>query len=376
MPLMYTDAGFFKAVTKGNQSLVEQYLARDAAYYTRIKDKKGNTPLIIAAGSNHTQPLLLLIAAGAAVNAQNARGETPLLAAINNNRTASAEALLAAAANPNLASYGGGTPAVRAVNRGNAKVMQALIAHGVDISVGELVSSAAKRGNSQLMALLLDNGGNVNEADSSGNLPMYYAGMSSSVDVARLLLQKGADINARDPSSGSTALHLAVTYGRNTVVEFLVENGAKLGIKNKDGQTPLMLARDRQAIPLIDILAAAEKKALEATIPEPAGISAGTEEGGSEDWVRMGDARLAYIGTWPAINRRLTEVFNFESRERIIITENLKTGVENVTPPNSFDDIAEAALQKALAAFTALGGKADAAAVFSGTSKKSLKPQS
>jgi len=376
MPLMYTDAGFFKAIAKGNTALVESYLARDAAYYTAIKDKKGNTPLILAAGGNrNTASAKLLIAAGAAVNAQNASGETPLLSAISNNNTAIAEALLAAAADPNLAAYGGGTPAVRAVNRSNAKVMQLLIAHGADISEGDLVNAAVKRGNSQLLSLLLENGGDVNKPDGNGNLPMYYAGMANSTDIARLLLEKGADINARDPSSGATALHLAVSYGRNTVVEYLAENGARLDVRNNEGQTPLMLARDRQAITLIDILAAAEKTTVDAATPQAPTLSAATTTGGTEDWMRLGDARVAYIGTWPALGRRLTEIFNFESRERLTITENLKTGAETTTPPDSFDNIADAALQKALRAFTTLGGTADPATVFGGTTKKALKPQ-
>jgi ankyrin repeat protein len=51
----------------------------------------------------------------------------------------------------------------------------------------------------------------------------------------------GADVNAVNPA-GDTALHTAASQGHDSVVQFLVEHGAKLDIKNKRGQTPLRSA--------------------------------------------------------------------------------------------------------------------------------------
>jgi hypothetical protein len=49
-------------------------------------------------------------------------------------------------------------------------------------------------------------------------------------------------VNSRDVSNGDTALHIAAGIAANRVVQFLVERGADLQAKNKNGQTPLGVA--------------------------------------------------------------------------------------------------------------------------------------
>jgi hypothetical protein len=51
----------------------------------------------------------------------------------------------------------------------------------------------------------------------------------------------GGDVNATN-DAGDTALHCAVVKGLDDVVQFLVDHGAKLDLRNKRGQTPLWFA--------------------------------------------------------------------------------------------------------------------------------------
>jgi hypothetical protein len=97
----------------------------------------------------------------------------------------------------------------------------------------------------------------------------------------------------------------------------------------------------------------------------------------AETWVLMGEQKIARVSVHPALKRRLTEIFNFESRERLIISENLRTQAETLSPPVSFDATPEKLLAKALDALRDLGGSAEDDAVF-GTRlpKKTLKPGS
>jgi ankyrin repeat protein len=62
------------------------------------------------------------------------------------------------------------------------------------------------------------------------------------VDVVRLLLERGAEINQADDSTGGTALHLAVARGHEEVVSLLLTSGADPSIKGYRGKTALMLA--------------------------------------------------------------------------------------------------------------------------------------
>ena len=79
----------------------------------------------------------------------------------------------------------------------------------------------------------------VNVRYKNGNTLLHYAANRGYLDVAALLLKKGADINARD-KDGRTPLHEAMAYRRYDVARFLIENGADMSLRNKDGDTPLI----------------------------------------------------------------------------------------------------------------------------------------
>jgi ankyrin repeat protein len=59
--------------------------------------------------------------------------------------------------------------------------------------------------------------------------------------VARLLLEKGADVNAKT-HDGHTALQLAAAKGHETVARLLLEKGADVNAETHDGDTALRLA--------------------------------------------------------------------------------------------------------------------------------------
>jgi len=62
------------------------------------------------------------------------------------------------------------------------------------------------------------------------------------LDVARLLLDRGADINAKN-KNGWTPLHLAARDGHVYVARLLLERGADAGVRDNKGRTPLDVAR-------------------------------------------------------------------------------------------------------------------------------------
>lgn len=82
---------------------------------------------------------------------------------------------------------------------------------------------------------------------------MNAAGFGN-VEAVRMLLAKGADVNAVSPAEGLKVkngmialgsfipLMLAVDFGGPEVVRILLEAGAKLNVKDVRGMTPLMLA--------------------------------------------------------------------------------------------------------------------------------------
>jgi cytochrome c len=92
--------------------------------------------------------------------------------------------------------------------------------------------------------LLLTKGANVNLTDSFGSAPLYIAVSCEDVDLSLLehLIQKGADINYRNTSDGWTSLHHAISSGSDDVARLLIEKGANINALTDDGTTPLILA--------------------------------------------------------------------------------------------------------------------------------------
>lgn len=107
-------------------------------------------------------------------------------------------------------------------------------------SCAEDILSAARAGDTVAVAKFLEaNPDAVNARHSfSRRTPLQFATEKDHLDVAELLLKKGADINAQD-NMGFTALHWAVDCQQRDVVEFLLANKARIDLQDKQGQTPL-----------------------------------------------------------------------------------------------------------------------------------------
>ena len=129
----------------------------------------------------------------------DADGTPALMAATLYGGTDSIQLLLDAGANPNTANAAGATPLIWAVP--DLAKVRLLISHGADVNARSI--------NLQRTPLLI---------------AARYPG---STEVLRLLLDKGADLHAKD-RNGATALGLAATYADVTVVRFLVEHGSSM----------------------------------------------------------------------------------------------------------------------------------------------------
>jgi ankyrin repeat protein len=107
------------------------------------------------------------------------------------------------------------------------------------------LASAIFNGAPEIAKLLIEKGANVNLKDSmTGDTPLTDAAMQGYTEVVKLLLEKGADVHVKNVA-GYTALMLAAIGGRNEIMKSLIEKGSNVNDKADDGlgSTPLHLAR-------------------------------------------------------------------------------------------------------------------------------------
>lgn len=171
------------AITEyGNEEAIRFLVGKEPAI--DAKDRKGRTPLYLAAGRNETI-VRYFVEAGADINSPARNRKTPLMV-------------------------------------------------------------AAEKSKPEIVKLLVDKNAEVNAMDELQWTALHYAAMFGSEEVTRILLQSSAEIN-RQGANKRTPLHCAATRGHLSVVRVLVASGAKINAKSADQRrpTPLDMAKTK-----------------------------------------------------------------------------------------------------------------------------------
>ena len=176
------------------------------------------TPLVLAVIRRNTDAVTELLRAKADPNVPDPRGNPPLYNALVHIPTL--KALLEGGADPNARTADGSPMLVMAVWDQNEPAVKLLLAHQAEVN--------AASGNPNFVGVTA-----LHAAASIGN-----------TNIAELLLQAGADVNARE-KDGSTPLHEAVNHDHPELAELLLANKADPNVRNTVGQTPLDLAKSQ-----------------------------------------------------------------------------------------------------------------------------------
>ncbi|XP_054863968.1 ankyrin-2b isoform X25 [Amphiprion ocellaris] len=248
------------AAKEGHVDLVQELLERGAAVDSATK--KGNTALHISSLAGQAEVVKILVKRGADINAQSQNGFTPLYMAAQENHLDVVRYLLENGGNQSTATEDGFTPLAIALQQGHNQVVSILLENDTKGKVRlPALHIAARKDDTKSAALLLQNDHNadvqskhcplhgvchclqmmVNRTTESGFTPLHIAAHYGNVNVATLLLNRGAavDFTARN---GITPLHVASKRGNTNMVRLLLDRGSQIDAKTRDGLTPLHCA--------------------------------------------------------------------------------------------------------------------------------------
>ncbi|XP_027399585.1 ankyrin-2 isoform X21 [Bos indicus x Bos taurus] len=236
------------AAKEGHVGLVQELLGRGSAVDSATK--KGNTALHIASLAGQAEVVKVLVKEGANINAQSQNGFTPLYMAAQENHIDVVKYLLENGANQSTATEDGFTPLAVALQQGHNQAVAILLENDTKGKVRlPALHIAARKDDTKSAALLLQNDHNadvqskmmVNRTTESGFTPLHIAAHYGNVNVATLLLNRGAavDFTARN---GITPLHVASKRGNTNMVKLLLDRGGQIDAKTRDGLTPLHCA--------------------------------------------------------------------------------------------------------------------------------------
>lgn len=257
----------FRAVERNYVQIVKLLLGAGAS--PEFRDKEGRTALMTAAWKNQWHVLQLLISRGADVNARDNRKRNVL-----HNLAADKQCdwgddvvnlLLRTACEVDARDDLGRTPLHWACTTGKTHFAKLLLSrpqgcptdyiHATELRNKTALHLATAHDREDVVELLLEYGADVNARSDGGWTPLHNACDKGCEKIVRMLLEAGADFNSQ-LLNGMTPLHLAAQAGHTDVVKCLLEQPS-LRRRTRDtfGSTPFLRAAQFKRKDIVQLLA-------------------------------------------------------------------------------------------------------------------------
>lgn len=218
------------AAGNGHVDVVKALIAAGAHLSSRLEDDSCMAALDIAATKGHVSVLEVLLDGGAKTYSVDLHGRTALHAAAHANQVSCIDHLVHAGANINAADRIGRTP---------------------------LHAASTAKGTSTAVAALVRHGADMDSLDKKKHSPLISAVEARQLSPARELLLAGADVSARHGPLRKTLLHQPAVEGNIDMLRLLLQHGADVNACTTTAITPLRLASSRDHPKAIDMLVCA-----------------------------------------------------------------------------------------------------------------------
>lgn len=145
---------------------------------------------------------------------------------------------------------------IKAVKFDDVKEVNKQLANGMDPNLTDaqgiplLVLAAREQSNKVAAALVANPKTNIEAQDKAGENAMMLAALNGDLDLVKLLIAKGAEVNKK----GWAPLHYAAANGHDDVVKLLLDQSAYIDAGSPNGTTPLMMAARGNHISTVKLL--------------------------------------------------------------------------------------------------------------------------
>jgi len=254
---MYWEAPVRIATKIGLEGTLKRYIA-DGADLWEVNEWRNNCLHHVCVGDGDFVGLELVLEEAkktnpAAINQPGGAffGETPIMIAASYRGTSEhIKALLAYGAKPSIPDQFGNTCLHYAVKRRDAEMCRVLLdCKEVDVNATDEKGETPlhwllKERNApiEIARLLIEHGADVRREDNDSQAPLYEAASTGNVEIARLLLDHGADVNDGENVFGWTAVHAAVNDMNVDIVKVLIEYDAEILTPDHTGRNPIAQA--------------------------------------------------------------------------------------------------------------------------------------
>jgi len=190
-----------QAAEQGRTDEVKQWLAQGADI--NAQDERGRTPIMAAVHGNRVETVKALVKAGADIDKQDARSDNPLLYASAEGQLEIVRLMIDAGADTKLTNRYGGIGLIPAADRGHVEVVRELLTRsdsdvnhvnrlGWTALLEAVILGDGGPDHTEIVALLIEHGADVNLADRDGVTPLQHAKRRGYTEMAKLLSNAGA----------------------------------------------------------------------------------------------------------------------------------------------------------------------------------------